>query len=75
MFLTANEAELSRLARWPGVTDMRLDFGYERRPAAAIQIDFLPADLLLAAGSLGIAIVLSLYPCDQEAEDALSEAS
>ncbi len=50
-----------RLGCYPGVTDMRLDFGYYRRDVAA-QFDYLPPDLLARAGKLGIGIELSLYP-------------
>lgn len=60
-FLSTHEAELLRLGCYPGVTDMRLDFGYYRRDVAA-QFDYLPPDLLARAGKLGIGIELSLYP-------------
>jgi hypothetical protein len=60
-FLREHELELSRLRQFPGVTRMCLDFGYDRRPEAAIQCDCLPPHLLALAGSLGIGIELSLY--------------
>ena len=63
-FLSTHEAELWRLHDFPGVTDMRLDFGYYRREVAA-QFDYLPPDLLARAGRLGIGIELSLYPAPQ----------
>jgi hypothetical protein len=59
-FLATHEAELQRLHSFPGVTDMRLDFGYYQRDAAG-QFDYLPPDLLVRAGKLGIGIELSLY--------------
>ena len=59
-FLSTHEAELQRLRDFPGVTDMRLDFGYYCRHVAA-QFDYLPPDLLARAGKLGIGIELSLY--------------
>ena len=59
-FLTTHEAELQRLHDFPGVTDLRLDFGYYQRNVAA-QFDYLPPDLLARAGKLGIGIELSLY--------------
>lgn len=65
-FLREGEYELSRLSRYPGVTDMRLDFPYERREGAAVQSDSLPPELLLLAGSLGITIELTLYPSEKE---------
>jgi len=61
-FLREHELELSRLSRYHGVTDMRLDFGYDRCPDAAIQCDYLPPELIALAGSLRIGIELSLYP-------------
>jgi hypothetical protein len=73
-FLREHEPELSRLSRYPGVSDIRLDFGYDRDPEAAVQCDYLPPDLLALAGSLGIGIELSLYPRDDgEDEDSRTE--
>jgi hypothetical protein len=63
-FLSTYEAELQRLRDFPGVTDMRLDFGYYCRDVAA-QFDYLPPDLLARAGKLGIGIELSLYAAPQ----------
>jgi len=65
-FLRSHQGELARLAAYPGVDDRRLDFGYDRRDVA-VQCDYLPAELLALAGSLGIGIELSLYPpsCDE----------
>lgn len=60
-FLTKHQTELQRLRDYPGVDDMRLDFGYDRRDVAA-QFDYLPPDLLARVGELGIGIELSLYP-------------
>lgn len=65
-FLQENELELTRLANYPGVTDMRLDFPYERRQGAVTQSDSLPPELLLLAGSLGITIELTLYPHSED---------
>lgn len=59
-FLCTHEAELERLRSFPGVTSLLLDFGYYRRDVAA-QIEYLPPQLLLRAGTLGIGIKLSLY--------------
>src|SRR5687767_9073790 len=67
-FLHENEGELSRLAEYPGVTELLLDFAYERRAGAAIQSDKLPPELLTLAGGLGITIELTLYPNDEEWE-------
>lgn len=61
-FLRNNKNELRRLSGFRGVTEMSLDFGYERCPDAAVQCDYLPPPLVSLAGSLGIGIALSLYP-------------
>ena len=45
----------------PGVEDMRLDFGIERRDVA-VQCDYLPPDLIRVAALLGLGIELSQYP-------------
>ncbi|MBV9657320.1 MAG: hypothetical protein JO295_04335 [Verrucomicrobia bacterium] len=63
-YLATHEAELQRLHDFPGVTDMRLDFGYYFRNVA-VQVDYFPPDLLARAGRLGIGIELSLYVVSQ----------
>ena len=60
-FLRTHASELARLAQFPGVGDIRLDFAYYRRKTS-IQCDYLPPELLFLAGSLRIGIELSLYP-------------
>ena len=71
-FLGEYHAEVSRLSAFPGVTDLRLDFGYERRDVA-VQTDYLPPELLVLVGSLGIGIVLTLYPNERQMEEILCE--
>jgi hypothetical protein len=66
-FLRRHQTELARLARLPGATDRRLDFGYDRRNVA-VQCDYLPPELLASAGALGIGIELSLYEPLEETE-------
>ena len=68
-FLAENEQELRRLRSFPGVDGLELDFAVELRigVTAVTQSDRLPANLLLAAGRLGIDIVISLYPVSEEA--------
>jgi hypothetical protein len=60
-FLRTHASELARLAQFPGVTDIRLDFAYYHRKTF-LQCDYLPPELLFLAGSLRIGIELSLYP-------------
>jgi hypothetical protein len=71
-FLLNRADEVRRLCEWPGVEGAYLDFGVERRDAA-VQCDFLPPDLIRAAGLLGLGIELSQYPAgtgDAAAEPA-----
>lgn len=66
-FLRFHESELTRLATFSGIQDRRLDFGYYRRNVF-MQSEYLPAELLKLAGTLGISIELSLYPQPENAE-------
>ena len=66
-FLREHQLELARLARYPGVTDLSLDFGYNRVPGVVVQSDSLRRELVALAGSLGIGIELSLYAPAQPA--------
>ena len=59
-FLKKNQNELKKLTAFPGVNAV-LDFGFERRDAV-VQSDLLPAELIRLAGSIGLAIEMSLYP-------------
>jgi hypothetical protein len=68
-FLQTEAEQVRRLCEWPGIEDVTLDFGVERRDVA-VQCDFLPPELVRLAGSLGLGIELSQYPPLQEAKDA-----
>jgi hypothetical protein len=59
-FLNEQEDELRRLASYPGVEEVCLDFGVPRREVAA-QNDVFPADLLWRLGALDIDLVLTHY--------------
>src|SRR6476661_4973569 len=64
-FLSENAEELRRLRSFPGVAGVEMDYPIELRIGRneiVVQSDRLPADMLLAAGELGIDIVISLYP-------------
>lgn len=67
-FLRANGEQIRRLCEYPGVEDVTLDFGIERRDVA-VQCDHLPAELIRLAGSLGLAIELSQYPVESQGTD------
>jgi hypothetical protein len=60
VFLEQYKRQLTRLRRTAGVEDMTLDFGIADRGMPA-QFDYLPPQLLIAAGKLGIGIELSRY--------------
>lgn len=63
-FLDQNESELKRLQNFPGVENMRFDFGHYQRAVIA-QFDYFPPSLISRAGRLGIGIEISLYPRPQ----------
>jgi hypothetical protein len=74
-FLKRYESELERIAALSGVEIFWLDFGYECRlngTTVVMQGEYLPVELLVLAGKLGIGIALSLYPALQENEDMQS---
>jgi hypothetical protein len=78
VFLSENEEELRRLRSFPGVEGVELDFPIELRVGEneiVVQSDRLPASLLLAAGRLGIDIVLTLYPPSDEATSSSNDGT
>ncbi|MGC4005518.1 MAG: hypothetical protein QM811_21320 [Pirellulales bacterium] len=70
-FLGTHLVELRRLCGFPGVESASLDFGIERR-AVPVQCHSLPPKLLLAAGSLGIEIMMSYYTVDESLREPSS---
>lgn len=68
-FLRENEAFVRRLRSHPGVDELCLDFGSEIRPPGWCSFSF-PPELLIAAGSLGVSLVLSVYPVSDDDEEA-----
>ena len=67
-FLDENEDELRRLAAFPGVEEVCLDFAVRRRDVVA-QSDLLPAELLWRAGALDIDLVLTHYAISEAAAE------
>jgi hypothetical protein len=61
-FLSAQGSTIRALVRRQGVETAALDFGIERRADALVQVDAFPADLVLQAGKLGLALQMSHYP-------------
>jgi hypothetical protein len=64
LFLEQNQDELARLAAFPGVEILSLDFGIEERYVAA-QSECFPPKLLRIMGNLGISLEVTLYPCQE----------
>jgi hypothetical protein len=63
-FLKKNQNELKKLTAFPGV-DAVIDFGFAKRDAV-VQCDLLPVELIRLAGSIGLAIEMSLYPSEKK---------
>jgi hypothetical protein len=61
VFLRENESFVRRLRSFPGVEELCLDFGNDIRPPGWRSFSF-PPELLVAAGALGVSLVLSVYP-------------
>lgn len=68
VFLQGNASAVSEIVAWPGVLHAYLDFGIYRRDVS-IQCDLFSADLLKAAGDLGLDIELSQYSENEEPQD------
>ena len=60
-FLRSNEAEMSRLSRYPGLESVFLDFGVSWHPDSAAQFSRIPPELLRLAGQYGFWLELSHY--------------
>ncbi len=70
-FLQTYAAELRLLATFPGVEDVVFDFSIEARDVI-VQADYFPPELLQRMGDLGIGLVVSRYPRDEEKDSAAS---
>lgn len=68
-FLTTHRGELERLGAAPGIEELWLDFGIERRDVM-LQCDQFPPELIRLAGQLGMGIELSQYPVPDDDEIA-----
>ncbi|MFO0960220.1 MAG: hypothetical protein U0800_22735 [Isosphaeraceae bacterium] len=61
-FVASHRAELERLAAWPGVESVRLDFSWDfPRGNVAGQWNLFPSALLAACGALRVDIIVSVY--------------
>jgi ribosomal-protein-alanine N-acetyltransferase len=66
-FLRAHGPEIAALRADPTVENLSLDFPLYSRIASGdtlTQFEYLPAELVTAAGALGIELALSIYPAD-----------
>jgi hypothetical protein len=64
-FLAQHKTDLELLRTFPGVEHLELDFPTHLRIGTndvAVQSDRFPSDLLLAAGTLGIGLALTIWP-------------
>ncbi len=68
-FLRENQNDIRGLMAFPGVEGVVLDFGAEIHPPGCASFTF-PPELSAIAGNLGLSLCLSVYPVDEEAEDA-----
>jgi hypothetical protein len=67
-FVRQHQAFITRLREFPGVEGMTLDFGAEIHPPGWSSFNFA-SELLLAFGTLGISLELSVYPVEQEDDE------
>ena len=68
-FLEFHRAEVERLVKTHGISDLTLDFPIELRigdPGVVAQFDRFPATLVRLAAGFGIALELSIYPREGE---------
>jgi len=64
-FLQKNKDEVRNLIDFLGLdSESEIDFAIEKRNVRA-QTDYFPPKLLVLAGTLGLGIRLSIYPCDE----------
>lgn len=66
-FLARHRTDIERLRALPGVSDLEIDFPIRLRIGTndiVVQSNSFPADLLLAAGSLGIAVTFTIWQAE-----------
>lgn len=67
VFFKKNADFVRRLCAFPGAEGVIVDFGVEIHPPGWCSFT-LPPDLLVLIGSLGVSVMLSVYPVEDEAE-------
>ena len=68
VFIQEQHAFIAGLREFPGVESVSLDFGAEIHPPGWCSFNF-PSKLMLACGSLGVSLTLSVYPIEEENND------
>ena len=64
-WFTEFQAEISMLVKFAGVERVTVDFGAEIHPPGWCSFDF-PPELQVLIGGLGVHLMLSVYPVDDE---------
>ncbi len=67
-FFRTHAEDLARIMSFPGVTGAELDIGIVGRDVI-VQNEYLPPELLMLIGKLGIGINLSMYPVSESDSD------
>ena len=69
LFLQEQHAFITGLREFPGVESVCLDFGAEIHPPGWCSFN-IPSKLMLACGSLGVSLKLSVYPIEEEIDES-----
>lgn len=73
-FVASHRAELARLAVWPGVEALTLDFGWDFPSEGVVgQYNYFPPELLADCGRLGLGIEVSVYAVSAKATEERTE--
>ncbi|HEY0063741.1 MAG TPA: hypothetical protein VGC21_16610 [Telluria sp.] len=67
-FLQLHHAAMLKIAAYPAVEEVSLDFGVAIREGYATQSSYLSPQLMQLAASAGVGILLSHYPCSDSDE-------
>lgn len=73
LFMRQNANELKRLAQFPGVQSLCIDFGANIYPPGWCSFRF-PHQLLNIAGQLGVDLEVSVYPTEPDDDSVADEA-
>jgi len=68
-FVQRNQKFISELKAFPGVEEVTIDLAAEIHPPGWCSFNF-SSDLLLAVGTLGISLKLSVYPIEEDSDQS-----